>query len=410
MTYIEYVAVEGFKGVEQLRFESGKINLITGRNNSGKTSLLEAVDLAFYPTHIRRFGQDLDTVVRQGHDSSHIIVEAGGSTRELRIAEPDVERVPDLMLDVLRQRIQRMIVSRSEISNEVPDEEIIGIINSEIPEITTRYFSESNINGFKDEMIILNLDGEEYPYVHFGDEIMEIYREIYIEINKKIVSGYNISEDQTQLDDFNVSLLTFSLHGSGEFVGQEPSEAPGVKFIREVQNDAPNISDEDKDPVKIDDIGEYLRKNNLVDDLKTFDIDYLVFENDDGEKYSVPFDYMGDGFKSLVNILWELMEDQDLDDIIMVEEPETHMHPGYVRELIYFIIQISKYDGAQFFITTHNNDFLNDFFTENLKEDERQFLEDEFCLIQLQDGVADVMSYEESEEHLKDLKLDLRGI
>ncbi len=166
-------------------------------------------------------------------------------------------------------------------------------------------------------------------------------------------------------------------------------------------------SDEDN-PVKIDDIGDFLREKEIVDNLKTFDLDYLIFE-DDGEKYSVPFDHMGEGFKTLVGVLWHLFDVEGSADVVLLEEPDTHMHPGYVRQLVYFLIDLAMEEDLQLFITTHNNDFLNDFFTENLKQEEREFLEEEFRLVQLQDGAADVMDYEEAETQLKDLKLDLRG-
>ena len=49
MTELEHVEIEGFKGLEHVEFEPTDINLVTGRNNTGKTSFLEAIDLLYNP-------------------------------------------------------------------------------------------------------------------------------------------------------------------------------------------------------------------------------------------------------------------------------------------------------------------------------------------------------------------------
>lgn len=161
--------------------------------------------------------------------------------------------------------------------------------------------------------------------------------------------------------------------------------------------------------IKEDDIGDFLRDKQILDNLKSFSLDHLVFDPEDEEKYSVPFDQMGEGFKAIVGILWELLDD-DLPEVVFLEEPDTHMHPGYVRELVYFLIDLAREEDIQLFVTTHNNDFLNDLFVDNLTDEEVEFLEDEFRLIQMQDGAADVMDYREAEHTLEELVLDLRGV
>lgn len=161
--------------------------------------------------------------------------------------------------------------------------------------------------------------------------------------------------------------------------------------------------------IKTDEIGDFLREKQIVDNLKTFTLDSLVFEPDDGEKYSVPFDQMGEGFRAIVGLLWELLDD-DLPEVVFLEEPSTHMHPGYVRELVYFLVDLAREEDVQLFLTTHDSDLLNDLFTDNLTEEEVSFLESEFRLVQMQDGTADVMEYREAEHTLEELMLDLRGI
>ena len=96
----------------------------------------------------------------------------------------------------------------------------------------------------------------------------------------------------------------------------------------------------------------------------------------------------------------------ELADVVLLEEPDTHMHPGYVRELVYFLIELAREDDVRLFVTTHDNDF----FVENLTDEERAFLDAEFRLVQMQDDGADVMDDEEAERTLTELKRDLRGL
>jgi len=118
---------------------------------------------------------------------------------------------------------------------------------------------------------------------------------------------------------------------------------------------------------------------------------------------------MGEGFQAIVALLWELLDD-DLPEVVFLEEPTTHMHPGYVREVVFFLIQLAMEEDVQLFVTTHSNDFLNDLFAENLREEEEAFLEEEFRLFQMQDGGAKTLDYREAEHSLEELMLDLRGV
>ncbi len=197
-------------------------------------------------------------------------------------------------------------------------------------------------------------------------------------------------------------MLTGQVHG---YLQDPPENQITSAFIERSYD----VGEGRDNPIKEDDIGDFLREKEILDNLKSFSLDHLVFDPEDEEKYSVPFDQMGEGFKAIVGILWELLDD-NLPEVVFLEEPDTHMHPGYVRELVYFLIDLAREEDIQLFVTTHNDDFLNDLFVENLTDEEVEFLESEFRLIQMQDGAADVMDYREAEHTLEELMLDLRGL
>lgn len=404
MTRLTSVTVEGFKGIDRIEFDPGRLNVVTGRNNSGKTSLLEALNLAYDPSSIARFESNLDTVINHGFDSSLIEVETGRESREILLETPEKKEMPEHLFEAFRQRLHWTWEA-------LPDdirsgEDVMGSIENELPEVITEVSNPNALEEATREMMLLSVAGTVYPYISYGPAISELYEGVFERIGDSVVEQRKSAEAAVlkQLAINNVS-------SDDKFLREEPSTLGTINFVDFMQHASTlEFSEDDADPVKVDNIGDYLREHDILEDLKTFDVDHLVFEPEDGEKYSVPFEFMGEGFKTIVGVLWELLGEEQEKDLVLLEEPETHMHPGYVRELVYFLVQLAREEDVQLFVTTHNNDFLNDFFEANFTEDEQTFLDEEFRLLQLQDGTADVMDYAEAEEDLKDLKLDLRGL
>lgn len=412
MTRLEHITIEGFKGIERLEFDPGQFTVVTGRNNSGKTSLLEAVDLALQPTHISRFDPNLDVVINHRYEECEISVVANSTTREVRLRNPTAKMVPEYLVEGFRTEL--LDVWNSFESGEIPKDEVKELLDRNLPQMVNELVTERDLHEVMDEIIIIRIDGVDYPFVSFGTTISDLYSSVREDVNElykdDIVSALS-NKDTIKRQSKILLAHSFTGPQSGRFIEEEPSPFLECNLIDFMQlSETLELSTNNGDPIRIDNIGDFIKEKGIVEDLKSFNFDYLVFEDEDGHKKSIPFDFMGEGFKTIVGVLWELMGEDQSWDVVLLEEPETHLHPGYVRELIYFLIQISREDDMQLFITTHNNDFLNDFFSENLTDHEEKFLEAEFQLLQLEEGTVDVMTYEDAESHLKELKLDLRGL
>lgn len=412
VTRIERVDVEGFKGIESLDFEPSAINVVTGRNNTGKTSLLEAIQLAFDPGAVEEFGENVDTLVNVDHDRAAITIETDEDVRKLELHHPDLERVQEILINAMFESSKRLLHTlerRGEF-----DSDVLNAVHDELHTLIVDSLDRDMIENSGEAVLLVQIDGEEYPFLFPTDSIQMLYIDIRENVREAIYEHAELEVDASQMAEFRRqagSALHFGFVGAKDsfFVGDDPSSESGITFI-----DAPDLTDPPEaengevDAIKIDDIKDFLVEKEIVEDLRNFDLDYLVFD-DDGEKYSVPYEFMGDGFKAVVGVLWELL-DEDAGDIVLLEEPGIHMHPGYVRELVYFLVRIAREEDVQLFVTTHNNDFVSDFFGETLTDEERSFLREEFTLIQMQEDAADVMTYDEAEQHLKDLHLDLRGL
>ncbi len=67
---------------------------------------------------------------------------------------------------------------------------------------------------------------------------------------------------------------------------------------------------------------------------------------------------LGDGIQSIIILTYPLFVRQGEDAIFFIEEPETHLHPGYQR-LFIETLNRPEFSSFQYFITTHSNHLLD---------------------------------------------------
>ncbi|MFC7082389.1 ATP-binding protein [Halorussus caseinilyticus] len=427
MTELEHVEIEGFKGLEYVEFEPTDINLITGRNNTGKTSLLEAVDLLFEPVNLQEFDDNLDSVINTKFDSAEISGESDSASFEANIRKPSLSEAENLFFEIASNTggFQMSLAQfTTDEKSEVPSEEKAdaprqiyeNIRNSLVDAIREKLVREPT-EGLRDEILILSTADREYPCFLSGKRSTTLIRDILEDVvdefrgSEKIdnLGFYHNQRGPRGYFEFSSRRVELGLPPRNTFV-ERPTPTNLTTFIKSTATtDDIKRTDDNQESVKIDDIGDFIQERDIVDNLKSFSLDTLIFETEDGEKEPIPFDFMGDGFKAIVGLLWELMDDDVENQIVLIEEPENHMHPGYVLKLVHFLIDLARDENVQFFITTHDHDFIKDFFAD-MPDEKRDYLEDEFSLVKMDDFGAEVLDYETAEHDLKDLHLDLRGI
>lgn len=422
MTELERVEIEDFKGLEYVEFEPTNVNLITGRNNTGKTSFLEAIDLLFNPANLTDFGDNLDSVIHVDSKRSEIRGKTGESELETVLRKPSPEEAEKYFSEAVpilsghRSGLSRF---RETEDNERDESGSIEETIEKLGKVSDRkldaLLTQGQLPNLREKILVLSTASRDYPCFLENRKatiIEEILKEVEQELGQEIgIESIEIYHGDSPIGRLKLDsgVINVGFPSENSFL-QQPENSDSATYLRSVNlTQGIEQTDDEQDPIKIDDIGDFLKEKEVVDNLKTFTLDYLVFE-EDGEKHQIPYDFMGDGFKSIVGLLWELMDEDVENDIVLLEEPENHMHPGYVREMVYFLIDLARKEDVQLFITTHDSDFINDFFTENLTEEEETYLEEEFTLLRMEEDEAVVQDYETARENLKDLHLDLRGI
>jgi len=413
---VDELEIEGFKPLKSLKFDEddlGMVNVITGRNNTGKSSILEAIDLLYNPSHVDNFSSHVGDLINKDMMKS-VVSEIDNS---LVLRSPTEEEITEYGTQIMLELFSDIHITdedkyiRAELHEVFYQRDPDGIYQvSEIDERKTETIqrvTDQDIPAILNKnLLIIEIDAEHYPYFDLSKDLFWDLFDIFSEKLSELAV-----EEVEDIDEYGFELGVSSPPSSGkEFFLDEPTDTGKAKLIKTPVTDVSDYEPEsEKDAVKIDDIEDYITERGLVDNLKDFDLDYLVFE-EDGEKDSVPFNFMGDGFKSMVGVLWELVED-DESEIVMIEEPENHMHPGYVQEMFDFLVTMAREDDIQLFITTHSIDFINYMFDENLPEEHRDFLEDELSVIRMESPeLAAVFDYEEAQKNSEELHLDLRGI
>jgi|APHM01.1.fsa_nt_gi Predicted ATPases len=109
MARLEHVAVEGFKGVERVEFDPGMVNVVTGRNNSGKTSLLEAVDLGCDPTGVERFGGSHASLIRESRDTARVTLATADDERRVELSVPDESDAERMLWEEVQRRLSEVV-------------------------------------------------------------------------------------------------------------------------------------------------------------------------------------------------------------------------------------------------------------------------------------------------------------
>jgi AAA15 family ATPase/GTPase len=334
MTELEYVEIEGFKGLEYVEFEPTDINLITGRNNTGKTSFLEAVDLLFNPDRITDFGDNLDHVINNNYEKSDINAETDTSNVEIGLENP--------FLSEARKHFATAVLEGVEYNLQFDDstfhDDDATTIENEIDEIVQRNVEQqSNREStaeLQEEILVLSICGDEFPYLLGGDQSRAILKTAWEAVRKNLDQNAELDSVFMTSNELLVGYLDFDSEevqiglGAGTLHLKSPEARGSTTFIESTDlTQGIEKTEDDGGPIKIDDIGDFIRKKEIVDDLKTFTLNNLIFEGENGEKEQVPYDFMGDGFKSIVGLLWKLMDDDVENKIVLLEEPETHMHP-----------------------------------------------------------------------------------
>lgn len=322
MTYINSLDIQSFRGISSLQLDQlSSINILTGDNNSGKTSVLEVIESYSNPESLKMWG----TLLRKGSSAS---------------AYSFYEGFYDLFnINEKDKSIEYTIKSQDSISKHVVKERIrvdARIIDEEM--------TESEYNQVREIVNYAPSDSEEM--------LQRVGKmELCIRINDSTVAKGWVYEGQRRLDTASV--------------GTEGKQKHNIVYI------APS-SHTDAD-IYLTDILKYPNLyEEMLEILKDYDENIISINYDKGNhnygkgiykilsksyQEALPLNVYGDGMKKAVLLMSAVLKAQD--GILLLDEFETAIHTSAMSRTFRWILETCLKLNVQVFLTSHSKEAID---------------------------------------------------
>lgn len=334
------IHIQAFRGIKELEIDNlSKVNVFLGQNNSGKSSILEAIFLL------------------TGFNSPALILNID-LFRNLLHSEEDDFRFAFYNLDYASKLlIEGELVTK----NSYRKLEIIPKNSSSLKKIQVQKI-KATINGsgtLSSEMPIQS------------DTLIETSLNTTEDINSLEFKA-DVKDFQTEKKVFSSSIILNRTSSGMEFsVEHDPKKYFGFKAILQGVNFR-NLSELSK---RIENLIVAKKKAELIRDLKQIEnriTDITTSTNsmiyvDIGAKRMIPSNLMGDGFLKYMNIVANINEVKD--GILLIDEIDNGLHFTSMKKLWKTVLLLSEANNSQLFITTHSKESLM-FLKEVIEEDE----------------------------------------
>ena len=328
----DYLKIQGFRGLKSVELSGlGKVNIIVGDNNSGKTSVLEAIST---------FCNPLDQLQWIGTSQRRSSVGRTNLPVRRSVLEPikwifSQENKLTSIDEAYQGEI--MIEAKGNIPIIKLEAKLLEIYGSEIEIPTSRKLS--------DDESILEDNSISNEYIKSGLEL------------EVIVSPTIVQTDLFSSPDLTKESFKF---WDGERIILKKRPTP---YIRSA-NIFPSYSESEAISYLLTRIFERNEKEEVVQVLRLFDSNIVDIEilstrmssPTISVKHKIlgisPLHIFGDGLKRALITAITLMSIKN--GILLIDEIETSIHVSALSELFSWLVKTCQIRGIQLFVTTHS--------------------------------------------------------
>jgi len=338
---IKTVRISGFRGLKNFEISLELTTVLTGMNNTGKTSFLKALQIALGN---RQFISQDDFYISGNQKSNSIII-------DIKIVPTDengnvIKDFSDLWegtftLERIRQDLDgnsfiplRTIVNFDSLKNSFKTKQHILPDWSDFKDTNDKFWFEKE-NGNEKSFVF-----DEVPFFY-----MDAQRDIIEDIKiKSSYLGRMISKIEYKPED--IELIENKIKDLNE---QAVNSSDILKNIKKTLKGLDTAMSSASDGVEITPFTKRIRDLNKG---------LSIYYNDSADSFSMEYHGMGTRswsslltLKSFINLLAENAADKAFNPIFAIEEPEAHLHPNAQKKLY---TQISEIVGQKI-ISTHSS-------------------------------------------------------
>jgi len=332
MEKLRWLEIENYRGIRAARLENfGDINVIVGKNNTGKSTILESI-------YLNITAQDLDLI---GNDPIFLIFKRRGVSLHVPLPYRKSLEIDDIFHYLGYIFYQENIDEQVKFNSNLL-EYGLKVIKDNIPgdmlEFVTHYLTKRRFPKVEiGELLFIVSDNIQRPLMVAFEVILgeEVKYDIRFITHRLYLDGFTLRRQKRKNAIMVDSHWLFHYHRWEE----PPIKTALMRLERYVKIDKQEL---------IEFLSEQLGDNILTVEPRLFDI-YVVTEDD----RFIPFSLLGDGTKISLVYFYTLSLKNSY---ILFEEPENHLHPKLMGRCIDLMLKSAKIN--QIFITTHSLEFL----------------------------------------------------
>ena len=273
---------------------------------------------------------------------------------------------------------------------------------------------ENNLNRLRRDLWVLKTRSKKEESKEELNKLLEGMSKTLESANKEFRNELIKSEKLFLVSELNNNLIAVHLKTSifnGEIPVSAMEEIPDIQKIPllfsspKINKDISEIYNKLVSMKKLGEVFDILKRRiPYFEDIREVDGELnVLLEN---LKKPLPLSFMGDGFEALLKL--SFMAPLIKDGIILFEEPEVSMHPGYLDVLSEEILSSSEH--CQFFVSTHSLELIEYL----LKKADKRGKMDSINILKLrrlEGGYIDreICTAIEAKEEMETIKTDLRG-
>jgi len=365
---LSHFEVQNYRSISDAEFSTENLTILIGKNNSGKSTVLDAIrDYSrivssntnlgdWFQAHVRNWNKDCEI----SFSSTFILNEEERSPIKKSIG--DLDRVSSLFYsgDVFSHLKHSFTISKSGLVKEKLQTKtkqgwlLLYEFDSDTPQTRKVRFA-----GLKRRIQISETeDGIELPDVMresrtstniVADQIPNVYSRIL-----KLFLGSVRSIDAVRNPD-----------DRGK-VDERRSIQPNAKDLAQVLN---TYSQNEKGKFR-EIVDKYIEIMDGVTDVRTpissgRNVTTTTVIDEKGVDDGFSLADISSGSKEILSLITSIVDARDSENILLIEEPELHLHPEAERALLRLIQQVSD-EGPQVVLTTHSDVFVDEISAHNI--------------------------------------------